>query len=53
MYICSHPNGKYISICQHTNKRPKKLLMKIPNENILKQSTSIPIYNINDQPLQY
>lgn len=53
MYICSQPNGKYISICQHTNKRPKSLLMKIPDENILKQSTTIPIYNILDQPLQY
>jgi hypothetical protein len=28
-------------------------LSKIPNENILKQSTTIPIYNILDQPLQY
>lgn len=53
MYICSHPNGKYMSICQHTNRRPKSVLAKIPDENILQQSTTIPLYNTQDQFVQY
>jgi hypothetical protein len=48
MYICSNPNGKYISICQHTNSRPKDVLSKITDENIIKQSTTIPLYNTFD-----
>lgn len=53
MYICSQPNGKYISICQHTNRRPKSILSKIPNENIIKQSTSIPLFNITDSAVKF
>lgn len=45
MYICSHPNGKYISISQHTNTVNVDILKRISNENIKKQSTSIPIQN--------
>jgi hypothetical protein len=46
MYICSHPNGKYISICQHTNHGMLSLLRRITDENILKQSTTTPIQNV-------
>ena len=53
MYVCSHPNGRYISICQHTNLRPNKILKKITDENIIQQSTTIPIYNILAQPMTY
>jgi len=53
MYICSSPNGKYISICQHTNSRSREVLGQITNENIIKQSTSIPLYNTFDAFTQF
>lgn len=45
MYICSHPDGKYISVCQTTNNKTIKDYQMLSKENILRQSTSSPIKN--------
>lgn len=53
MYICSHPNGRYISICQHTNTHNLVELHKTTDADIILQSTSIPIDNIKDKDMPY
>lgn len=53
MYICSHSNGKYISICQHTNSHKLMELRKITDENIIRQSTNVPIDNFLDKTVQF
>lgn len=45
MYVCSQPNGKYISICQMTNQKSNEQLRKISDYDILLQSTSVPLQN--------
>ena len=53
MYICCHPNGKYISLCQHTNHHTNEELRKITDKDLIKNSTSIPIDNIYDKGLVF
>lgn len=53
MYVCSHSNGRYISICQHTNTHSLVELCKITDADIIRQSTTIPIDNIRDKDMQY
>lgn len=45
MYICSAPNGKYISVCQSTNHKVRNDYVSLSGKDILKQSTCVPIYN--------
>lgn len=46
MYICSYPEGKYISVCQSTNNKKLKDYNILSKEDILRQSTDTPIKNI-------
>lgn len=46
MYICSEPKGKYISICQETNDYKLKDLSQKTRDQILRESTSVPIRNV-------
>lgn len=46
MYICSIPEGKYISVCQTTNDKCVEDYKLMSRETILKQSTNAPIKNI-------
>lgn len=53
MYICSHPKGKYISVCQGTNDYKLMELSPQSREQILRQSTSVPIRNITCKNLHF
>lgn len=53
MYICSQPNGSYMSICQHTNTHSLEKLCEITDTNIIIQSTSIPLDNLADKDIVY
>lgn len=53
MYICSHPNGKYISLCQHTNHYTNEELRKVTDKDLIKNSTSTPIVNIYDRGMMF
>lgn len=46
MYICSKPNGKYISVCQSTNNGNIKDFLKLTNQYILQESTCSAIQNV-------
>jgi hypothetical protein len=45
MYVCSFPDGKYISVCQSTNDLPLTDYVGMTNRDILRQSTCMPIVN--------
>lgn len=45
MYICRVPNGNYISICQTTNHKSKEDYLHLSTDQILRQSTCVPIRN--------
>lgn len=45
MYICSDPDGKYISLCQTTNTDKVEKYRLLSKEEILRQSTTFPIKN--------
>lgn len=53
MYICSYPNGRYISICQHTNFHSHIELKKLSDKNIMNQSTTVPLENTSDKDMSF
>lgn len=53
MFVCSIPNGKYISICQLTNNKPYNVLSRWSNEQIIERSTTKLIQNIFCKNMQY
>jgi hypothetical protein len=49
MHICSVPGGRYISLCQLTNTHPPSELRRIPDADIIRHSTSVPVENVSDR----
>lgn len=45
MYICRNPDSTYISLCQSTNTMKKEDYLDLTRDDILRQSTCIPIRN--------
>lgn len=46
MYVCGFPMGKYISVCQTTNKKQREDYILLSREEILHQSTCVPHNNV-------
>lgn len=53
MYICSYPDGKYISLCQTTNDKTVDEYRLLTKEKILYQSTNIPLKNIGCRHVEF